>query len=79
MRRNSYPTGLSDAQWRRIAPWVPEPKPGGRPAKYSRREIVSRDSQTVETTEQASRVGIAHRKVSVNKAAAPAGERRPRC
>lgn len=41
MRRNSYPTDLSDAQWRRIAPWVPKPKPGGRPAKYSRREIIN--------------------------------------
>ena len=40
MRRNSYPSDLSEAQWRRIAPWVPEPKAGGRPAKYERREIV---------------------------------------
>jgi transposase len=41
MRRNSYPSDLTDAQWRRITPWVPEPKSGGRPAKYSRREIVN--------------------------------------
>jgi transposase len=41
MRRNSYPTDLTDAQWQRIARWVPEPKSGGRPAKYSRREIVN--------------------------------------
>jgi putative transposase len=41
MKRNSYPTDLTDAQWRRIAAWVPKPKPGGRPAKYSRREIVN--------------------------------------
>jgi putative transposase len=41
MRRNSYPTDLSEAQWLRIARWVPEPKSGGRPAKYSRREIVN--------------------------------------
>jgi putative transposase len=41
MKRNSYPTDLSDAQWRRISPWVPKPKPGGRPAKYHRREIVN--------------------------------------
>ena len=41
MRRISYPTDLSDAQWRRLAPWVPEPRPGGRPAKYARREIVN--------------------------------------
>jgi putative transposase len=41
MRRNSYPTDLTDAQWKRIAPWVPKPKAGGRPAKYERREIVN--------------------------------------
>src|SRR5688572_8730569 len=41
MRRNSYPTDLRDGQWRGIAPWVPEPKSGGRPAKYSRREIIN--------------------------------------
>ena len=41
MRRISYPTDLSDAQWRRIAPYVPEPKPGGRPASYPRREILN--------------------------------------
>jgi len=40
MTRKSYPTDLSDAQWRRMSPWVPEPKFGGRPAKYERREIV---------------------------------------
>ena len=32
MRRTSYSTDLTDAQWRRIAPWVLAPKPGGRPA-----------------------------------------------
>ena len=41
MRRNSYPTDLTDEQWRRIEPWVPKPKPGGRPALYSRREILN--------------------------------------
>ena len=41
MRRNSYPTDLTDEQWRRIAPLVPKPKPGGRPAKYERRDIVN--------------------------------------
>jgi len=41
MRRTSYPTDLTEAQWQRIAHWVPPPKPGGRPAKYSRREIVN--------------------------------------
>jgi transposase len=37
----SYPTDLTDAQWKRIAPYVPKPKPGGRPATYNRREIVN--------------------------------------
>jgi transposase len=41
MSRQPYPTDLSDAQWRRIAPLVPAPKPGGRPATVSRREIVN--------------------------------------
>jgi putative transposase len=41
MERNPYPTDLTDKQWQRIAHWVPEPKPGGRPASYSRREIVN--------------------------------------
>jgi transposase len=36
----SYPTDLTDEQWESIAALVPKPKPGGRPAKYSRREIV---------------------------------------
>src|SRR5262245_2521467 len=41
MKRNSYPTDLTDAQWRRNSPWVPQAKPGGRPPKYDRREIVN--------------------------------------
>jgi transposase len=36
-----YPTDLTDDQWRRVEPYVPRPKPGGRPAKYSRREVVN--------------------------------------
>jgi transposase len=41
MSRKHYPTDLTDEQWRRIEAWVPEPKPGGRPAEYSRREVVN--------------------------------------
>lgn len=41
MKRNSYSTDLTDEQWSRIAPWVPEPEPGGRPIDYERREIVN--------------------------------------
>jgi putative transposase len=39
--RRTYPTDLSDVEWSRLAPLVPPPKPGGRPCKYSRREIVN--------------------------------------
>jgi putative transposase len=41
MSRKLYPTDLTDQQWANIAHLVPEPKPGGRPAKYDRREIVN--------------------------------------
>jgi transposase len=36
-----YPTDVSDAQWALMAPYVPKPKPGGRPARYTRREIIN--------------------------------------
>src|SRR5579884_4088383 len=36
-----YPTDLTDRQWAQLARVIPAPKPGGRPAKYSRREIVN--------------------------------------
>jgi transposase len=41
MNRQPYPTDLSDAQWHRLARLVPKPKPGGRPPKYPRREILN--------------------------------------
>ena len=41
MSRQRYPTDLTDAQWRRIEPYVPRPKEGGRPATVERREIVN--------------------------------------
>src|SRR5579871_3865389 len=41
MSRTPYPTDLTDRQWRLIEPYVPKPKPGGRPARYSRREVVN--------------------------------------
>jgi putative transposase len=40
MSRTRYPTDLTDAQWQLIDYRVPKPKPGGRPAKYRRREII---------------------------------------
>jgi transposase len=41
MSRTPYPTDLTDAQWQLIDCRVPKPKPGGRPARYSRREIIN--------------------------------------
>ena len=41
MSRTLYPTDLTDAQWQLIHFQVPKPKPGGRPARYSRREIIN--------------------------------------
>jgi putative transposase len=38
-RRRRYPTDLSDEEWAVLAPLVPPPKPGGRPAGHDRREI----------------------------------------
>jgi transposase len=40
MSRTPYPTDLSARQWRLIGPYVPRPKPGGRPARYARRDII---------------------------------------
>ena len=39
--RQTYDTDLSDAEWDRLEPLVPAPKPGGRPPKHTRREIVN--------------------------------------
>ena len=41
MARTPYPTDLTDAQWKLIDRLVPQAKPGGRPPKYTRREIVN--------------------------------------
>ena len=41
MSRASYPTDLTDAEWQLLEPLVPPARPGGRPAKYSRREVVN--------------------------------------
>jgi putative transposase len=39
--RNRYDTDLTDTEWNHLAPLVPAPKPGGRPAKHARREILN--------------------------------------
>ncbi len=40
MPRRAYPSDLTEAEWTILGPLVPHPKPGGRPAKHARREIV---------------------------------------
>jgi len=39
--RSPYDTDLTDAEWNQLEPLVPAPKPGGRPAKHARREILN--------------------------------------
>ena len=39
--RKAYPSDLNDAEWAQVEPLVPAPLPGGRPAKYERREILN--------------------------------------
>lgn len=41
MPRRAYPTDLTDAQWALLEPLVPPPRPGGRPPKHPRRELVN--------------------------------------
>jgi len=41
MSRRSYPSDLSDAQWRQLEPLIPPAKPGGRPRSVEMREIVN--------------------------------------
>ncbi|MGQ9522940.1 MAG: transposase [Anaerolineae bacterium] len=33
-QRKPYPTDLTDAEWQKIAPYVPAAKPGGRPREH---------------------------------------------
>jgi putative transposase len=35
-----YPTDLTDAEWQILEPFIPAPKPGGRPPKWTRRVIL---------------------------------------
>src|SRR5262249_14761219 len=39
--KNRYQTDLTDRQWAQVCRVIPAPKPGGRPAKYDRREIAN--------------------------------------
>ena len=40
MSRRASPTDLTDAQWAILEPSIPPRKPGGRPPKHPRRELV---------------------------------------
>jgi putative transposase len=39
--RGAYPTDLTDAEWQVLEPLIPPVKPGGRPARHTRRELVN--------------------------------------
>src|SRR5215468_356955 len=39
MKRQRYPTDLTDAQWAALEPEIPAPRPGGRPRKTDMREV----------------------------------------
>lgn len=41
MNRREYATDLTDAEWNQLAPLIPAAKPGGRPRKYDRREVLN--------------------------------------
>jgi len=41
MARPSYPSDVTDAQWRVLAPLLPPAKPGGRPRSADLREVVN--------------------------------------
>ena len=41
MKRNPYPSDLSDEQWKVLAPLLPAAKAGGRPRKADIREVVN--------------------------------------
>ena len=41
MARKRSPTDLSDSQWKRIAPFIPPFKPGGRPRTTDMREVMN--------------------------------------
>jgi putative transposase len=46
--RPHYSTDLTDPEWARLAPVIPEPKTGGRPAR-DRREIIDAISYVIRT------------------------------
>ena len=41
MARKSYPTDLTDDEWRLVEPHIPAAKPGGRPRRVDVREVLN--------------------------------------
>src|SRR5947209_14331657 len=41
MTRKRYPSDLTDPQWALLEPWIPPPRPGGRPRTAPMREVVN--------------------------------------
>jgi transposase len=41
MSRKAYPSDMNESEWTILEPLIPQPKTGGRPAKWARREIVN--------------------------------------
>src|SRR5579872_5038580 len=39
--RKAYPSDLRESEWAILEPLVPAVKPGGRPARHTRREIIN--------------------------------------
>lgn len=39
--RDKYPSDLTDKEWKTLKPLLPRARPGGRPEKYSKREIAN--------------------------------------
>ena len=39
--RDKYPSDLTDKEWKALKPLLPNARPGGRPEKYSKREIAN--------------------------------------
>ncbi|MCO6441923.1 MAG: transposase [Nitrococcus mobilis] len=41
MAKRIYPSDLTDEQWQLIEPYIPPPKPGGRPREIDMRHIIN--------------------------------------
>ena len=41
MNRQSYPTDLTDDEWKILEPLIPPAKPGGRPRETNMREVLN--------------------------------------